>query len=329
MSPRDILSGVSPDLARRTSRWAAGSALFLLRASPAWGQAPRSPPPIVANTPSLPIVREPLVPAAAAAPAKDPSKPEPELNWIFLEIHGRVGATGIPGSKGDPLFNGTIGFAEDWIRQSGLQNHRASMSLALGGGGDGLQGEVAGVFAFGLRAPPGERHGPIARGAFAFRYEGHDRLLSSFIQLPQGQLGYQLMGNEVFLELGGTAAPVLTGRLNMGAQGTRTLDASLGWGGFVTAGLRYFPGAARELAPYSGLRLDVEFLRVEARSSPRTPASQLRGRLCGLSLGVVCADLSWLHGDQLLPGGAFRETTALYGGISLGLGALFADTTGK
>ena len=179
--------------------------------------------------------------------------------------------------------------------------------LALGGGGAGVDGGLGLDAAVGLRPLLGDRHGPFARiGVRAhYLYRGHFH--TSLLELPQLQLGYSYIGRALHLEAGVRGGPALTGRYGLEGAKTTDLDGSLEVGAFLGFGMR-------------PLRLDLEASRVRLDPGPEGPVESLQALLCGvLSRPTICFKSSAMRGD-LAGGGGFGRATAVYIGVTLGIG---------
>ena len=180
----------------------------------------------------------------------------------------------------------------------------------IGGGSAGFEGGLGGDFAFGARVPLGKTHGPFARLGFKGYLYGNDDLYNSLLELPTGQLGYQILaGHRFLLELAGSAAPVLVGRYNVGDARPRKLGKSFEYGGHL--GLRV-----------QGVHLELGYSRITPeRDSPLDPLDVFRGQLCAAAWPVaLCVDGRAYHGQVFVPragGDAIGETQSYYLGATL------------
>lgn len=184
---------------------------------------------------------------------------------------------------------------------------RSSDFGLIGGGSGGFEGGIGGDFAFGWRAPFGALHGPFARIGLRGHLLGNDDLYTSILELPVGQLGYQVLdGTDLLVEIAAEAAPVLAGRYNAGDARPRKLGGSLDWG--AHAGARY-----------SVLHLEASYAHIADSDSALGPLQILGGTLCGEAAPVaLCLDGRYLTGE-VYASSAGEIVTAR----SLYVGALF------
>lgn len=203
------------------------------------------------------------------------------------------------------------------FRTSGLLSARTNAVAALGGGNGGVEGALGFGGTIGIRAPVAPNHGPIARVGLDMELQGNEQFYFSHIDLPLGEIGYQVSSGETVLELGARGAPLLTGRYNTGDTFRRELGTSFEWGGYVAAHGKIG-------------RLDLSFTRIEARNTPPgTPVNVLKGTACGYvtKLVALCADGMYIDGDEenlalptAPPGGVPQPLPAksFYGGLTVG-----------
>jgi len=182
----------------------------------------------------------------------------------------------------------------------------------IGGGSGGFEGGLGGDFAFGVRVPLGPAHGPFARLGFKGYLYGNDDLYNSILELPTGQLGYQiLVGHQLLLELSADAAPVLVGRYNVGDARPRKLGKSFDYGGHL--GFRA-----------GGVHLELAFSRIDrGHDSALDPLDVFRGELCAAAWPIaLCADGRAYHGPVFVPragGDAIGTTQSYYLGAHFGV----------
>lgn len=190
----------------------------------------------------------------------------------------------------------------DAFRGDGVLSARASHAFAIGGGTGGFEGALGGLFAFGLRVPLGAHGGAFARGAFRGELLGNDAFYFSRLELPEAQVGYQLITRDVQFEAGATLAPVLAGRFRVGAAATRDLGGTLAAGGFATV-------------QTDRVQLSLDLLSV-ATDGESGAVRMAQGSLClrAVPLGL-CGDLRAI-GDA---GNGPAQQRVLYGGILVGL----------
>ncbi len=177
----------------------------------------------------------------------------------------------------------------------------------LGAGGDGAEGGLGLDYAMGLRPRLGPHHGPFARLGLRAHLLGNQKLYSSRVELPELQLGYQYLDQQLQLEAGGRSGFVLIGRYNA-LGGRRPLGDSLELGGYTA--LRF-----------ESLHLEASWTRTEAKSSaPGTPVDELSGLLCGIAPPFgICFDARYYRGDVRV-GGGVRLAQSTYVGLTIGAG---------
>lgn len=200
---------------------------------------------------------------------------------------------------------GGVGVAYD---TRGAATIRLAHLAFIGGGTGGVEGGIGIAYAMGALGALGRGHGPFARlGGRAFLL-GNDELYSSHVELPELQLGYQLLRHRLHLELAGRAGAVLIGRYNPD-DARRPLGKAFEWGGL--ASLRV-----------DAVHLDLEWMRIEARASaPDTPVDVLSGMLCGAAFPIgVCLDLRRYSGAARArsPAGGVVDLDSTYLGVSIG-----------
>lgn len=183
---------------------------------------------------------------------------------------------------------------------------RMGHTAMLGVGPDGVEGGIGADYAFGARLPLGLHHGPLARLGMRGHLLGDSELYSSLLELPELQVGYQLLDKHVHLEVAGRGGAVLVGRYNAG-DGRRKLGNSLEYGGYAT--LRW-----------EDAQLELDLTRVALR--PGAPVDSVTGLLCSVARPLgMCLDARFYRGDVALGAGGSRLVRAAYVGIAVG-GAL-------
>lgn len=182
----------------------------------------------------------------------------------------------------------------------------------IGGGSGGFEGGLGGDFAFGVRAPLGRWHGPFFRLGFKGYLYGNDDLYSSILELPTGQLGYQiLIGHRLLFELAADVAPVLVGRYDAGDAVPRKLGKSFDYGGHL--GFRA-----------GGVHLEMAVSRID-RGPDYTldPLDVFRGELCAAAWPIaICVDGRAYHGQVFVHhagGDAIGTTQSYYLGAEFGV----------
>ena len=188
-----------------------------------------------------------------------------------------------------------------------LLTFRLAHLAFLGAGGDGVEGGLGLDYAMGLRARLGPHHGPFARLGLNGHLLGNQNFYSSGVELPELQLGYQLLAARTQHELGARGGFMLIGRYNA-LGGRRPLGDAFEFGGY---------SAVR----FEMLRLDADWSRIEAKSSaPGTPVDELSALLCAIASPFgLCLDARFYRGDVRTAQGA-RLAESAYFGLSLGAG---------
>ncbi|MBK8994697.1 MAG: hypothetical protein IPM35_02955 [Myxococcales bacterium] len=145
---------------------------------------------------------------------------------------------------------------------------RAGHFAFIGGGRGGMEGGLGLDVGFGLYHAVGDGHGPFSRlGGRGFLL-GNPVFFASLVELPQLQLGYQLLRRDLHLELGARGGPVLAGRVNPDDE-RRRLGGSFEWGGHLAVGA-------------GPLNLGIELSHVEpGENDPQGGVDILSALLCG------------------------------------------------
>lgn len=217
--------------------------------------------------------------------------------------------------KDGTTWGGQVSLAYDALMAAdGFTMRIASMS-ALGGGGGGLEGMYGGELSFGVRGDFGRTHGPVARLGLGGRVRGNDHLLDWYIELPELQVGYQVLGDRAVLDVVGRGGIVLGGGWEPGEDSDREIGTSFAFGGSLLVGVTPFA-------------LSASVLRIlEKQHANETPVDHYGGNVCiGYAL-AVCGDLTYTRGDVVMPGGAIQGASSLYGGVLIGIG--IAGAAGK
>jgi hypothetical protein len=160
---------------------------------------------------------------------------------------------------------------------------RAGHFAFVGGSRGGMEGGLGVDIGLGLTQELGRGHGPFSRlGGRGFLL-GHPVFYASMIELPQIQLGYQILRGDFHLELSARGGPVLAGRLKPGDD-RRKLGGTFEWGGHLALGA-------------GPLDLAVEFSHIEARGEDASGGVNIvSALLCGgaRTLGA-CFDAKWFQ----------------------------------
>jgi len=219
-------------------------------------------------------------------------------------------ASGLPG--GDSLGLGVGAMTAYGLDVPPLTIRISSLS-AIGGGSYGTEGIYEPDFAFGLALPLGgsgigDWHGPFARIGARGLLLGNSQLWVSFIDAPQGQLGYHFERRRFMFELAARGAATLDGRYDVG-DGSRHLGLAFGHGGYAALGLSSFYAQA-------------EITRVVPPDAFGGAFVMSVGRLCYAPGGfAVCADARWMSGSVIsaaAPNG--QEQQVAFGGLTVGFG---------
>ena len=247
----------------------------------------------------------------------DPDFGKPGWNLDSEAFGGRFSTLGTGGSDGNKrTYGGSFG-------SYGLSNYAAEWLTArtvgrgvIGGGSGGFEGELSATAALGVGHLIDGIQGPFVRAGVQGYIVGNDSFFHSAIAFPQGSLGWHIGAREGYmLELGGTIAPMLGGRFNVGDQGRRRLGSSPAYGAYLDV----FAKPAT---------LTVEWQRVAAVTLPDTAVDSISGHLCFASgkdkkhYGIaLCADGRYTRGDVHYGVPAtFTGADSTYLGFTLGLG---------
>jgi hypothetical protein len=205
-------------------------------------------------------------------------------------------------------WGGQVAVTYDGLLAVDVFNLRFLSMGALGGGGGGFEGMYGGDVSLGVRGNFGRTHGPVGRIGFGGRVRGNDRLLDWYVEVPEVQLGYQALGDRAVLDLVGRGGIVLGGGWSPGEDAEREMGTSFAYGASLLVGVTPFSFSA------TVLRI------LEEKHASETPVDLYGANLC-LGYGLaVCGDLSYTRGDVVLPGGAVRRASSLYGGVLVGIG---------
>jgi hypothetical protein len=219
----------------------------------------------------------------------------------LIGVRGSIARAQLGGENHDSTGLVFAGYG-DGFRGDGLLSARASHFFAIGGGTGGFEGGLGGMFAIGLRAPLTGTSGVFVRGAFRGELLGNSEFYFSRLELPEGQIGFQVLARSVQLEVGATIAPVLAGRLRVGSGDSRDLGGSMAAGAFATIQSAH-------------LQLTADVVRIDARGDPG-PVKMAQGLLCARTFPIaLCADARAIGDTYSGP----TDQRVFYGGITLGL----------
>ncbi|HEV8247770.1 MAG TPA: hypothetical protein VGP93_18475 [Polyangiaceae bacterium] len=192
---------------------------------------------------------------------------------------------------------------------SGLWTNRSLFFGFIGGGSAGVEGGLGADIAGGLRIHFAPTHGPIVRLGVRGYLLGNDVLYSSLLELPEGQLGYQILSRQALVEIAFSAGPVLTGRYDVGRADPRKLGGTFEWGGHF---------ALRA----DVLHAELSLSRLETEQGSALPAiEQVSLVLCGMPPPFgICLDVRrWA--TQVRDSGAVLDSRANYVGLQIGIGS--------
>jgi len=182
----------------------------------------------------------------------------------------------------------TLGYAQDdWVSV-----HREEHGQ-LGGGSAGFHGEIGALLRGGIRWPLGLDHGPLLRGGIQLYVGGNDWLYHSLVELPHGQVGYQVLTEDVLFELGMQGGFSLLGHLAAGDEAERSLGQVPDWGAAL----------ALHVNP---VRIDLWWRRFEpgAEGDASGPVDTARAQLCGTAWYLaLCGEGRLFLGEQDLGDG--------------------------
>lgn len=313
--------------------------LPLLFVNTAWAQVTAQPPPVApqpaptqhASTPivegiddqGMPVqqVPPPPPPAPAEAPAKKSKVKigEGDMGTMVVQVGIRGMAQDVRGTDHDGLIAGAgLGawiFANFGVKSLSL---RLESRSHLGGSGGGFDGQYGGDISAGGRLGLGESFALLARIGASGHILGNGRLLWWGVALPETDVGLQVGHGRFFFETTGLAGITLGGNYLAGDDGQRKIGTAPHLGARATLGLR-------------PLVATVTWRHIfEGQHAPETPLDSVDGGLClvfGKLAGVaLCGDGRVMRGQVGFPNGAFSESTVLYGGISLSLGAILSGS---
>lgn len=274
-------------------------------------------PPPPHSTP--PYQHPPRQQQQAPAPAGDDDD-EGDAISVFWELLAlRVGSYDIRGSDADTRSWGFLVVLDpDVAATADYVSYRTSFYGALGGGSDGFEGHLTWRPRAGVRGYLGEDHGPFARIGLGLEFLGNNKLYRSWVELPYLEIGYQLMNEDVWFELGPTGGLVLGGRYYTGDAAERRIDTEPELGAQVTLQV-------------DGFRAHASAMRIFARQTgPGTPIDELNAELCinPAGLFLMCGHAAYHRGDVELPGGGTSTSTATYFGGTIGLGVVRTGSRG-
>lgn len=277
--------------------------------------------PLGYGPPPPPTYRAPGVhpPPRPSSPRRGTAEPTAEddpgdavavfLDLVTLRIHG----FDIRGSDADTRTTGFL-FAidPDVVQTSGYYTKRSTWFMAIGGGSDGLEGQLEMSSRAGARGFLGEDHGPFARIGLGFQFLGNNKIYRSQFELPTVEVGYQLLNRTILFELATTGSLVLGGRYNLGDHATRRIDTEPAVGALATL----------QVEP---VRLHATAQRIFARQTGAgTAIDQLQAQLCvePFEFAILCGHGGLHQGAVTLPGGAFSDTRVVYLGLTAGIGTI-------
>jgi hypothetical protein len=178
---------------------------------------------------------------------------------------------------------------------SGFLGGRLWGSAGLGAGSTGLEGALGGGTSIGAFVPIdaiAKGTGPFLRVGFDGEMMGNQLLYLSWIEAPQGRVGFQLFNSAI--EVGMHAGPVLAGRFNLGNAARRDDGGGFEYGPYVSLG-----------------PVDVSWMHILPTSSDQSPVDIFRA-----NAGFV--EVWYVHGSTQfgVPTQTY-DSTAIYLGIGL------------
>lgn len=186
--------------------------------------------------------------------------------------------------------------------QVGLLSSRYRDYAAVGFGGRGLEGGLGTDVAMGLWPQLGPGHGPTLRIGARAELFGNRDYYTSWLELPQLQLGYAWLRSALRAELGARGGEILAGRF-VTPDARRKINDHLAVGTYATLQV-------------SVVRLDFEWIWVDQRGS-LDRLERGGGRLCFvMGRWSLCADVQRWAAQRIGVGPV--ATQWLYLGASVG-----------
>ena len=263
-------------------------------------------------------------PAQRPAPQKKRTSDDPgNATAIFADLLTlRVHQYDIHGSDADATTTGFL-FAldPDIVVTDDYLTRRSTWFMAIGGGSDGLEGQLESASRIGVRGYFGEDHGPFARAGLGFQFLGNNKIYRSQFELPAVDVGYQLLNEDMLFEVAAVGSLVLGGRFYLGDSAERRIDTEPAAGASVTL----------QIDP---VRLYATGQRIFAKQTgPGTPIDQVQAQLCVEPFEdvIVCGHGGYHQGAVEYPasaGGGFHDAHVTYVGATIGYGVLINGTKG-
>lgn len=293
------------------SLWFVGVVALSLPSFPAQAQndGKTKQPLVIANdeyvVPSIPL--DPI-------PRKKPKKPFP--GSAFARVGFQFGTTRTRGdAHTDPLANQGNSFVLDttslfYISESDF-TFRQGHGFRIGGGSAGFDGSLSLDTAGGMRMRIGPNHGPFMRIGARGQLSGNRALYTSYLEIPQLQLGYQNMNPKVHAEFALRTGVVLAGRYKIGNMGRRRIGTSLELGAYAAFNLEH-------------IKLEASLTRFDVgQNDGQKPVDELALALCGVAKKLaICTDLRLYQGELEIPhtAGDSSFARASYAGLFVGGG---------
>lgn len=275
---------------------------------------PLYPPPVPQPSPY------PYRPPPPPASPSTPEKPDwvPSSGSLMGAAVAQIGLRGMIQSTSGADRDVPIGGAGlgGWLFAVGGADHfsgRMELREHIGGSGAGLDGQYGGDLAAGLRLPLGP-FALVARLGTGGEILGNGKLLWWTYRLPEADAGFHVGDGRVFFEATGLGGVTLGGNFLVGDEGARKIGTAGHAGARATLGIQPFVATA-------------SYRRIfESQNGPATPIDALDGATCAI-VGdwaglAICAEGRIFRGEAGYPGGATRESTVYYGGLTIALGAL-------
>jgi hypothetical protein len=207
----------------------------------------------------------------------------------------------------------TGGLWASWVTNAEWLSGEGSFAAALGGGSGGLAGQLDARLLFGWRGYVTDWQGPFVRVGVESQLFGS---FLSFVSLPAGVIGYELMDDRVAFDMGLHGAFAESAGYRVDAGALRDLSDSPVLGAYAWV-----------IAPrvQTGLRWDRLWPHDQGPLG-RAPIDDLRASACVAarrSAVMVCANLDLTSGPAAVTSSAaLLRTTGIEQSISFGFGGV-------
>lgn len=206
---------------------------------------------------------------------------------------------------GEPEFGLQFAFQDHSYTHKKWWSMRSAGAGWIGGGEAGFEGGISADGAGGLRLKLSENSATFLRLGLRGWIWGNNELYSSFLEIPQAQLGAHWTAGSTVLEIAGRSGAVLVGRYNTGDEAHRKLGGNLEVGGHVAA-------------HWQPLHAELGYTRVLDDDGA---VDMVTGSICGEAWYLaLCTDGRYLRGKQFWADGLLHDAAdSVYAGLSLGL----------